>query len=823
MPEALDAEQAERALKSAPEAMRRRLEEIGGKADDRNAAWRTDPNTRRAMLSSGLHIGALAVSFGATGVGTVREKVDSAKLVIVALQQFAIACGYERVAEKLRTRYVERLEGNAVVFKRGSAGQLAVHAPFSGTWNDWCRGHRQFFTSFEKLKGFFFRHFYDKHLGEVVNALAGCFGDVIAIDPDGNMVALPSMSIETEKPAPAENVKADDVKVVEEVPSYAVPDRVKLGDRIRLKSGREEQILWIDPTRQLVGLGKKPGGGYALFMSFNEVKEQSGKEIAAELYKEKTRYSASIGDPTPTPQPSAKSTVRPIPVLADGSTLDPHQVVGVQWIDEHNGRAILADEMGLGKSIVGGVCIDAPAVVVCPANLKMNWNREIMKWRPGLTTTVIEGGKDPGEVAKKADVVILNYQIVEKHLEWLTKRGNVTVVADEAQALKNMDVRWDKADQRFAVKPPPQLAKAFYELQRGVRRIILMTGTPIMNRTKEIFPLLHMVDPKEWKSGFDFCTRYCGGHYERFGPREVFVCDGRTNSEELFNRINDKFMLRRTAAVLNLPPKRYEPITVSMDEKSATLYKTQVKEFLAWVSRMGGPEAVLRAERAEALVKLNALRQTVAVGKVEAAVDFIKRHWESKAAPLVVMANFQEVFTGLAAGIDALNAEYRQQQREGETPDMQAPIRYAAIVGGMASTKVLDIVDKFQRGELDVVLYSIALAVGTTLTKAQDMLFVERAWRPADLAQAEARIFRRGQKNNCLFTYMDAEGTVDGKMAMLLKQKAGTIAAVIHGVNLEDEDAAALVLGEMFSVPVGVSKNPVDIQELVADSWGEPF
>lgn len=828
LPTALNVEAARTAMRMAPDKLRARWAEVGGGADDADADWLSEPDTRRKMLSIGLEYGAYAVSFGADAVSTVAAKVDSAKQCIAAVQHFAAACGYDKCSQRLKDKYVERLQGNLILFRKSKKpGFLGVHVPFSQQWLDWCRGNRQYFEASQKEGQFFFRFFDEKKLGFIANALVGCFGDTLAIDADGNMVPLPSMAIEPEKPAPAMDITAENVKVTNEVREYAVPDKVKLGDLVKTPDGRELQVMYIDPRREFVGVGKKAHGkGYEMFLSFAQVKEISGREIAKELYNEVVRYAEETKQEVP-PPPTAQATARSIPVLKDGQSLDPHQVSGVQFIDEHRGRTILADEMGLGKTITGIVSLDVPAVVVCPSNLKVNWNREIMKWKPGVSVAMIEGGSDPGEIAKKADVVIINYDILDKHIEWMKKRGNITVLADEAHYLKNMEPRWDKKDRIFKDESGVKRAAAFYELQRGVPRLLLLTGTPIMNRTRELFPLLHMLDTQAWGSGYNFCIQYCGGHEEFIGRRKIFKCDGRTNSEELFNKVNNKYMLRRTVSVLNLPEKRYEPRTVSMDEASKAKYTRQVQEFLAWVEENGGPEAVMRAMRAEVLVQMNKLRETCAEGKAEAAVDFIKQHWISTARPLVVMATHKSAFKRMQEGVDALNAEYAAQRRAGDEPDMQAPIRYASVVGGMGSEKVTSVVDQFQRGDLDVVFYSISLAVGTTLTRGQDMLFVERAWRPADLAQAEARIFRRGQKNQCCFTYMDAAGTIDDKIAMLLKEKAGTIAAIIHGVNLDDEDAAALVLGEMFSIPEGgargVRRNPGDIVDEIADSWFSPL
>jgi len=275
--------------------------------------------------------------------------------------------------------------------------------------------------------------------------------------------------------------------------------------------------------------------------------------------------------------------------------------------------------------------------------------------------------------------------------------------------------------------------------------------------------------------------------------------------------------------VSRLPEKRRGSMSVALEGIAAQKYDRQVKEFLKWVDDNGGPKAVMRARRAEAIVKMTRLRETVAEGKVPATLNWIERHWTSTGRPLVVMGTNRTAFEMLMKGIDALNAEYQEQVAAGDTPDMQAPIRYGSVLGGMGESARQAAIDDFQAGNIDVIFYSIALATGTTLTRAQDMVFFERAWRPGDLSQAEARIYRKGQKNQCMITYIDAEGTIDGKIAMLLANKIEAASAVIEGVNLTEQEASDLVFGELFNIG-GIEKNPAgDTISQIADSWFSPL
>lgn len=449
------------------------------------------------------------------------------------------------------------------------------------------------------------------------------------------------------------------------------------------------------------------------------------------------------------------------------------------------------------------VCIEAPAVIVCPALLKVNWGREINKWLPDLSVTVLNGSGEPTDEEKRADVVVVNYDILHSHVGWLMARPNRTLIADEAHYLKNLDVRWNKRERRHeASTRSPRRATAFYHLHEEIPRLIFLTGTPLLNRVKELFPLLHMLDRQTWGSGYNFCMRYCAGHFEFLGRRQIFKCDGRSNMDELHERINGVYMIRHTkeAELKNLPAKTRGSVTVSLSKGYAQQYRKARNDFLAWLIEHEGEEAVGRALQAEALVKLNKLRGIAAAGKAEAAVQHIVDHFESTGRPLVVMGVHRDAFDLIRQGLDAVNAKVSEALGKGKEPPIARPIRHGMVVGGQSPAARQAAIDAFQlEGTLDVLLYSIPIATGTTLTRANDMVFIERMWRPADQLQAEDRIHRIGQEQKVFITYLDAEGTIDQKLAQLLMLKSETAAAVIDGVDLSMEESAALVMGEMLA------------------------
>lgn len=625
------------------------------------------------------------------------------------------------------------------------------------------------------------------------------FGQGLA-EETGDLVPLPAMPLLAPPPGPDEPSVAQAVEqgrmkqtVTGEVDQVAHElDDLRIGDEIEIPGGRRAVITWIDPKRKRIAVGK---GRHRTYVSLTDVEEINGRRVADAMNAERREQAREEGRPAPEPV-----KLPPTISVPKGLKLFPHQLENVDFITRRE-RGIIADEMGLGKTISALVCIDKPAVIVCPALLKVNWGREINKWLPELTVAVINGVSQPEDDQTKADVVVINYDILHAHAEWISKRNNQTIVADEAHYLKNLDIRWNKRTRRHeAGGRSPRRAVAFYEMQQGVPRLMLLTGTPILNRVKELFPLLHMLDPKEWGSGYNFCVRYCAGHYEFLGRRRIFDCNGRSNMDELHQRINGVYMIRHTkeAELKNLPPKTRGSITVSLSKQYAQQYRRARNDFLDWLVEHEGEEAVGRALQAEALVKLNKLRSLAAAGKADAAVAHIVDHFESTGRPLVVMGVHRTAFDLIQAGLTDVNKKVEKAIKGGKMPPIARPIRFGSVVGGQSPSARQAAIDAFQvEGTLDVLLYSIPIATGTTLTRANDMVFIERMWRPADQLQAEDRIHRIGQEQKVAIVYLDAEGTIDMKLAQLLMEKAETAAAVIDGNDLTIEESAALVVGEM--------------------------
>lgn len=466
----------------------------------------------------------------------------------------------------------------------------------------------------------------------------------------------------------------------------------------------------------------------------------------------------------------------------------PHQRDGIAWLARTPG-AILADLPGLGKTLTSIGALVPPALVVCPAVMKAEWADEVAKWRSQLSTVIISGAKPvDASVYTSADVVIVNYDVIAAHEEALLAahkaRPFETMIADEAHSLKTLSV---KRKYGQTIYEGSARAKTVALLSRQIRRRYLLSATPVLNRPVELFPLLHMVDPDAWSDYVEYGKTYCDGKLEQLvakGGRRVMTWNfsGASKTDELHQKLS-QYMLRRTKDILSLPSKTRTTMTVSLSREVAQEYVMAANEFLAWVEQNGGPKAVAKAKRSQQLAKMSALRGLAAKGKILPAVDWIVAQQAKGTGPLVVMAHHSEVIEGLESALLA-----------------RVPaLRIGRIVGGQSEKKRKADKEAFQRGELDVILCSIlAAGVGLTLTRSAETLFVERSWRPMDLVQAEDRIHRIGQTRPVTITYMDGRGTIDEVMAKLLLRKTATIAGVIEGEAIDEEEAGRRVFGVMF-------------------------
>jgi len=283
------------------------------------------------------------------------------------------------------------------------------------------------------------------------------------------------------------------------------------------------------------------------------------------------------------------------PWISDSLQYYKHQVDGIRILARWR-SFILADDMGLGKSlqVLTVFIIDIvlgwsnTMIIVCPASLKGNWADEIEKFTNGIPYIILEGTPQERNIQlitfmqiEGPRILILNYELVEKHLNDLNLLKPDIAVFDEAHYLKNHKAKRTKAAHTL-----------------NARRKFMLTGTPMLNRVDELWSLLHLVEPQKYSGYWRFVNRYCvfGGYRDK----QII---GVQNEKELKDKLQGVMLRRLKKDVLDLPEVQIIERRVDLHAEQRKLYEEALRDMR--ITRADGTETSID----NALVKMLRLRQ----------------------------------------------------------------------------------------------------------------------------------------------------------------------------------------------------------------------
>jgi superfamily II DNA or RNA helicase len=473
------------------------------------------------------------------------------------------------------------------------------------------------------------------------------------------------------------------------------------------------------------------------------------------------------------------------------ATLRGYQQRGLAWLADMTRLTlggILADDMGLGKTITLLALhlhrqeqpdTAGPTLVVCPASLLGNWQREATRFTPAVPVRRYHGGERTLDHLAKDELVLVTYGVLRRDRERLAAIPWSLVAADEAQHVKN---------------PYATTARELRALPARAR--VALTGTPVENNLSELWALLDWTTP-----GLLGPLSAFRDHFAKAIERGALGTDGdeetagqARQAAERLTRLTRPFLLRRRKSdpgiAPELPAKTETDHPVALTREQAALYQAQVRETMALIEKADGI-----TRRGLVLKLLTALKQ----------ICNHPAHYLRETGPLPDRSGKLELLDEL---LDTLVAEdesalvftqYTQMGRLLQRHFASRGVQARYLHGATPVPRREEMVAAFQQGEFPVFLLSLkAAGTGLNLTRATHVIHYDRWWNPAVEDQATDRAYRIGQDRPVQVHRLTTQGTVEDKVARLLGAKRALADQVIASgeaalTELSDADLAELV------------------------------
>jgi SWI/SNF-related matrix-associated actin-dependent regulator 1 of chromatin subfamily A len=457
----------------------------------------------------------------------------------------------------------------------------------------------------------------------------------------------------------------------------------------------------------------------------------------------------------------------------EGETYMPFQRGGISFLSQQD-NTLLGDDMGLGKTIqiLGLINLDESiknVLVICPPSVRINWMREAKKWLVRDFNIVRVKGNIEVVTNGTTNLVITGWSNIsqKKVRESLMAITWDLVVPDEAHYGKN-----PKAQRSQALFGKYEYVRGEGDILRKeglvhrAKRVVFLTGTPIVNRPVELWSMLRVLDPEGLgKNFFGFAKRYCGASNDS----GYWDFSGASNLEELQNRLRATCMIRRMKqqVLTELPAKRRQVIVIEPNGMTRLIRKEQklldsVDGYREAVDAGNYEEAIRLLQASPAgFEEISRIRHEIGVAKTKKVIEHVTDVLEGGVEKLIVFAHHRDVQDAIA---DALR-EYGVVQ----------------VQGGYNDVRKQASVDAFQEDEsIRVFVGSLeACREGLNLTAASTVIVAEQPWTPSAVSQAEDRAHRHGQKNAVNVQHLVVEDSLEAYMAQTIVGKQNNIDAAL--------------------------------------------
>ncbi len=457
--------------------------------------------------------------------------------------------------------------------------------------------------------------------------------------------------------------------------------------------------------------------------------------------------------------------------------LRPYQLYGYSWMQFHRRwglGACLADDMGLGKTIQTIALLlkeketlgylPAPSLLVCPTSVVTNWEREVRRFAPSLSTMVHQGfnrlrDKEFIQAAKSFDMVLTSYALARQDAETIQRVKWLGVILDEAQNIKN---------------PAAKQAQAVRKFSAEFR--MALTGTPVENRLSELWSIMHFLNPG-----------YLGAR-EKFRSQFAIPIERYHDEEALahLKQLTGPFILRRmktdARVIQDLPEKIETKVYCHLTEEQATLYEAVVQDAMKQIEaqdegieRRGLVLSMLMQLKQICNHPVQYLHQTGKDG--EAGNEMVGRSGKLERLGELLEEILAErdralIFTQFAE-MGQLLAGYIPRA-------LGTPTQF--LHGGTPPKARDQMVRHFQEDDLAPPIFILSLKAGGTglnLTRANHVFHFDRWWNPAVEDQATDRAFRIGQKRNVQVHKFVTTGTLEEMIDDMIESKKDLAQAVV--------------------------------------------
>ena len=523
-------------------------------------------------------------------------------------------------------------------------------------------------------------------------------------------------------------------------------------DRIRQIPGRRfdgTRKVWIIPTRSRVDLERM----IYQIQQFENINWLSGNE---------KREEEAVYDIPELPELVIPHNLKIQPY--------PYQLKGIARGLELK-RFMNCDEPGLGKTLQSIATINIagafPCLVICPSSLKINWMREWEKFTDKKAMILTDKVRDTWTFFFQTgmhQVFIVNYESLKKYFVQRIKKSEGWTLRDvEFRNSINLFKSVIIDESHRCKSASTQQAKFCKGICTGKEWIIELTGTPVVNRPKDLIPQLAILNRMEDFGGYKpFVNRYCSGQREASNLKELNFnlwkyCMFRREKSLVLTDLPDKIRQVNTCEITN----RKEYVDA---ERDLIMYLQKYKD--------ADDEKIEKALRGEVMVRINILRQISARGKVRDVIEFVKDFREN-GKKIILFCSLHEV-------VDQLKRYFPTA---------------VSVTGRDSQDEKQRAVDAFQNNpKADIIICSIkAAGVGLTLTASSNVAFVEFPWTYADCCQCEDRAHRIGQKDSVTCYYFLGRRTIDEKVYRIIQEKKNIANAVTGSTEDIEENIVDMV------------------------------